>query len=124
MSESMQQRGIGALYAVVIDVNDLSTCSIFWSQVLGMDIVFQDDLYCKLERGEEFFGVLLQRVPESRQGKNRVHLDIDVDDLETSVRQVEALGGRRIGAGTHIGNEWVVMADPDGNEFCVVKHAG
>ncbi len=122
MSESVQQRGIGVLYAVVIDVNDLATCSTFWSQVLGMDVVFQDDLYCKLEREGEFFGLLLQKVPEPRQGKNRVHLDIDVADLEPSVRQVEGLGGRRIGAGTHEGNEWVVMADPDGNEFCVVKH--
>ncbi len=123
MSESVHQRGIGALYAAVIDVNNLASCSTFWSQVLGVDVLYQDDIYCKLGRKEEFFGLLLQKVPEPQQGKNRVHLDIDVADLDASVQQVEKFGGHRIGAGTHEGNEWVVMTDPDGNEFCLVKHA-
>ncbi len=123
MTASARNRGIGTLCAAVIDVNHLETCGPFWSQVLGVDVLYQDDHYCKLGREGEAFGLLLQKVPEPQQGKNRVHLDFDVADLEASVERVQKLGGRRLGAGCEYGHEWVVMADPDGNEFCLVKNS-
>ncbi len=50
--------------------------------------------------------------------KNRVHIDIRVDDVDAAVKSVLGLGGRRIGAPE--GDSFIVMADPDDNEFCLV----
>ena len=68
--------------------------------------------------------LVFQRVPEPRAGKNRVHWDVFVDDLDASTAQVEALGGRWIEPGTtreRDGFLWRCMADPDDNEFCIVR---
>jgi predicted enzyme related to lactoylglutathione lyase len=67
-------------------------------------------------------GIALQRVPEPKRGKNRVHLDIEVDDVDAATDRVEALGGRRASAVdvSEHGYNWRVMADPEGNEFCLI----
>ena len=67
--------------------------------------------------------VLLQKVPEKHKEKNRVHIDLDVSDLDAAVRRVQDLGGHKLRQVSEYGIEWVVMSDPDGNEFCLVKHA-
>ena len=59
-----------------------------------------------------------QRVDEPRRGKNRVHVDIEVADLVAATARIEALGGRRV-EGYERGG-FLVMADPEGNEFCVL----
>ena len=123
MTASAHHGGIGTLYAMVIDVNDLETCGSFWSQMLGVDVLYQDDHYLRLGRQGERPTLLLQKVSERQQGKNRVHIDLDVSNLEASVRRVQELGGRQLQAVSEYGIEWVVMADPDGNEFCLVKHS-
>jgi predicted enzyme related to lactoylglutathione lyase len=62
----------------------------------------------------------IQRVPERKEAKNRVHVDLEVDDLETTARWVRNHGGIRV-ADHQIGTfHWRVMADPEGNEFCLV----
>ena len=65
--------------------------------------------------------LLLQEVPEPKAGKNRMHLDIVVDDVEAEVRRLQALGARRIDDGVQRfgGTRWVRMSDPEQNEFCV-----
>jgi len=70
--------------------------------------------------------IVLQQVDEPRTGKNRMHLDLHVDDLDGEVARLVALGARRLSA-TPVeghGHTWVVMADPEGNEFCVVQAPG
>jgi predicted enzyme related to lactoylglutathione lyase len=64
--------------------------------------------------------LLLQKVVEAKAGKNRMHLDITCADVPGEVARLEALGARRISddVGEH-GMHWVVLADPEGNEFCV-----
>jgi predicted enzyme related to lactoylglutathione lyase len=65
--------------------------------------------------------VYLQRVPEGKQVKNRVHLDLFVADAALLISELEALGARVLGE-PQTGSEggwWQVMADPAGNEFCV-----
>ena len=114
---------VGALHAIVMDVNDLETCGKFWSQVLGTDILFQDERYLRLGHKGERPTLLLQRVPERHREKNRVHIDLDVPDLDAAVSRVQGLGGHKLRQLNEYGFEWVVMADPDGNEFCLVKHS-
>jgi len=123
MIESGHSEGVGVLYAIVIDVNDLETCGKFWSQVLGTDILYQDERYLRLGHKGERPTLLLQRVPERHREKNRVHIDLDVPDLDAAVSRVQGLGGDKLRQLNGYGNEWVVMADPDGNEFCLVKHS-
>ena len=123
MPVSGQFESVGKLYAIVIDVNELETCARFWSQVLAAEILFQDESYIRLGRKGERPTVLLQKVPERHTEKNRVHIDLDVSDLEGAARRVQDLGGQKIRHVSEYGIEWVVMADPDGNEFCLVKYA-
>jgi predicted enzyme related to lactoylglutathione lyase len=123
MTESGRHKRVGALRAIVIDVNDMEKCAKFWSQVLGADILFQNERYPRLGQKGERSTLLLQKVPEQHKEKNRVHIDLDVPDLEAAVNRVQDLGGRKLRQLTEYGIEWVVMADPDGNEFCLVKHS-
>ena len=96
MTETGPHQSVGALYAIVIDVNDLETCAKFWSQVLGTVILYQDEKYLRLGHKGERPTVLLQKVPERHEVKNRVHLDLDVSDLDEAVSRVLALGGRKL----------------------------
>jgi len=114
---------VGTLYAIVLDVNDLERCAGFWSQVLGREITFKVDNYCRIGKGDERPSVLLQKVPEPHTRKNRAHIDLDVTNLESAVKRVMDLGGTKIDEISEYGIRWAVMADPDGNEFCLVKHS-
>jgi len=123
MIESGHSEGVGTLHAIVMDVNDLETCGKFWSQVLGTDILYQDERYLQLGNKAERPTLLLQRVPEPHREKNRVHIDLDVPDLDAAVSRVQGLGGHKLRQLNGYGFRWVVMTDPDGNEFCLVKHS-
>ena len=68
--------------------------------------------------------LILQKVPEPKSGKNRMHLDLFEGDMAAEVRRMESLGARRISAVPVLGpsgNQWIVMADPEGNESCVCQ---
>ena len=67
--------------------------------------------------------MLLQKVPERHKVKNRVHIDLDVPNLDAAVNRVQELGGNKLRQLNEYGIEWAVMADPDGNEFCLVQHS-
>ena len=121
MTEPVKHQRVGALYAIVIDVNDLETCGKFWSQVLGTDILYQNEQYLRLGHKGERPTLLLQKVPERHREKNRVHIDLDVPDLDAAVSRVQDLGGHKLRQLSEYGIEWVVMADPEGNEFCLTK---
>ena len=123
MTESGQHERVGTLYAITIDVNDLETCAKFWSQVLGADILYQNEKYLRLGQKGERPSLLLQRVPERHREKNRVHIDLDVPDLDAAVSRVQELGGSKLRELNEYGIKWAVMADPDGNEFCLVQHS-
>ncbi len=123
MTTSRGDEGVGRLYALVVDVNDLATCARFWAQMLGTDVLYQGETYVRLGRKGEWPSLLLQKVPEGQMGKNRVHLDLDVADLDVAVGRAQELGGRQLRTVREYGIEWVVMTDPDGNEFCLIKHA-
>ena len=122
--------------SVVLDGRDLSLLVPFWEAALGYDAVFSlpDFEVLRPREGEPPGPVfILQRVPEERPaGKNRMHLDVH-PPLELGVPglvdRLKALGGRRIGEPVTdlleaIDSWWQVMADPEGNEFCVVADQG
>ncbi len=68
--------------------------------------------------------LILQKVPEPKRGKNRMHLDLFDDDIDREARRIESLGARRLSKEPVVGptgDRWIVMADPEGNEFCVCE---
>jgi predicted enzyme related to lactoylglutathione lyase len=61
------------------------------------------------------------RVPEAKTTKNRLHIDLDPDDFDAEVDRVLRLGAVHTDVGQGPDVSWVVLADPEGNEFCVLR---
>jgi len=112
-------------FVVVVDCFDLDRAAAFWCGVLGYraEPSSPGRYQQLLPAGGNGVEVLLQRVAEAKTGKNRVHLDLRVPDLHAEVARVEALGARRVTEKPieEYGWVWHVLADPDGNEFCVLQ---
>ncbi|MGH9080484.1 MAG: VOC family protein [Acidimicrobiales bacterium] len=107
---------------IVIDATDPEGLANFWSQLLGLGVRGTEGPYVVLERRrDEEVGLSFQRVAGVKSGKNRVHFDVSSDDIAATKALVESLGGRRV-PGYEEGG-FLVMADPEGNEFCVVTFA-
>jgi hypothetical protein len=119
---------IGRLRTVVVDCLDPTPLAEFWSAVLGADIAFAADEWVSLTAaGPGHPRVAFQKVPEAKAGKNRLHLDVWVADIEDATVAAEALGATRIGALVPVEQSpepYQVMADPAGNEFCFLHLPG
>jgi catechol-2,3-dioxygenase len=87
---------VGTLHAIVLDVNDLENCAGFWSEVLGKEISFKTDKYCRIGGDDDIPSLLLQKVPEQHEHKNRAHIDLDVTNLEVAVQRAVDLGATRL----------------------------
>jgi hypothetical protein len=105
---------------IVIDCIDPDSLAAFWAAALGYRDAGRYEQYAILLPPDVAHPpVLLQKVPEPKRVKNRVHLDIRTPDVPSEVVRLEGLGARRIDLGQGEGRDWVPMADPQGNEFCV-----
>ncbi len=115
------------IQCLCIDTTDPAGLSSFWQSALGWRRTYEreDEVVLEPPAGSREDGVvpdlLFLRVPEEKDGKNRLHLDLRPRDQVAEVRRLEELGARRtdVGQGTDV--TWVVMADPAGNEFCVLR---
>jgi predicted enzyme related to lactoylglutathione lyase len=106
----------------VLDCQDPNGLAKFWREALDYRVYYADARLAVLVPKEGIASPLLvQGVPEPKVGKNRMHVDIVVDDVEAEVRRLLALGARRIDEGVQSfgGTRWVRMSDPEQNEFCV-----
>jgi predicted enzyme related to lactoylglutathione lyase len=115
------------IQCLCIDTTDPGRLATFWQAALGWRRTFADEDEVALEplEGSPEHGVapdlLFLRVPEEKAGKNRLHLDLRPLDQAAEVARLEALGARRADVGQGPEVTWVVLADPDGNEFCVLR---
>ena len=113
---------MAAKIGLVLDCADPDKLAGFWSAAIGYTTLGGAGNYVLLvdEAGQQP-KLLLQRVSEPKSGKNRMHFDIETPTVDEEVARLEALGARRAlpGAMEEHGNRWVVMTDPEGNEFCV-----
>lgn len=111
--------------AVVIDCSNLERAAQFWTRALGyVDAGAGSSTYCTLLPADGVgVEILLQRVPDEKGSKNRVHLDLRTPDLESETSRVRDLGARVVTLEPLLeaGWMWHVLADPDGNEFCVIQ---
>jgi predicted enzyme related to lactoylglutathione lyase len=111
-----------ATIGLVLDCTNPDALARFWSEALGYTTLGGAGNYVMLVDPD---GVkpklLLQAVPEPKAAKNRMHLDIETPHVEAEAARLESLGAHRLEAQLRAehGTTWVIMADPEGNEFCV-----
>jgi len=110
-----------------IDSADPRALARWWADLLGWRITFDqpDEVVIEPPEGSPEDGVspdiLFAKVPEAKQVKNRLHIDLRPEDQALEVARAEALGARRVDVGQTDVVSWVVMADPEGNEFCILR---
>ena len=111
---------------LTIDCSDLQLVATFWERALGYRRSFEDESEVALEfpDGSASTDLLILRVPDRKQVKNRLHLDLRPDNRDAEVERLLGLGAVRVDIGQSGDESWVVMADPEGNEFCVLRVLG
>jgi hypothetical protein len=114
------------MQCVCIDCADPAALARWWADLLGWRITDADadEVVVEPPAGSREDGVvpdlLFARVPDGKAVKNRLHLDLRPDDRDAEVARAEAMGARRVDIGQ--GEQtWVVLADPEGNEFCILR---
>lgn len=115
---------MAATLELVLDCADGERLAAFWSKALGYRRLGSAGNYVALVPVEGSSPkLILQQVTEPKTGKNRMHLDMLADDIEAEAVRLEGLGARRLRPEPFAehGSRWVVMADPEGNEFCVCQ---
>ena len=113
------------LVALCFDANDPLRLAGFWADALHWEI--DDETHDEIglvPTDDTRFRIEFQAVPEHKAGKNRIHLDLtstSIDDQKETVERLVELGARHIDIGQGPDAEHVVLADPEGNEFCVIE---
>jgi predicted enzyme related to lactoylglutathione lyase len=115
------------IQSLSVDAADPRALATFWEAALGWRRTFEDDVEVVLEppAGSPQDGVapdlLFLKVDDERVVKNRLHLDLRPEDQAAEVARLESLGAVRANVGQSDDVTWVVLADPEGNEFCVLR---
>jgi predicted enzyme related to lactoylglutathione lyase len=112
--------------SVVIDCNDFDRMFAFWQEALRYTPrePADDDWVVLSDPGGTGVNVSLQQVPEPRVGKNRLHLDLYTAEPEAEVERLLAIGAARHPGDLEPEADFVVLADPEGNLFCVIDKSG
>ena len=104
----------------IVDARDPAARGSWWRTALGWVVVNDEpDEFEIRPAPDRFPGLLFVPVPEPKTSKNRLHLDFRPDDRDAEVERLLALGATRADVGQDE-QTWVVLADPEGNEFCVL----
>ena len=109
-------------FSLVLDCTNPESLADFWAAALGYVTLGAAGSYVLLVAPDgNQPKLLLQRVPETKTLKNRMHLDIVTPDIHHEAARLETLGARQVSpnAMSEHGSTWVLMEDPEGNEFCV-----
>jgi predicted enzyme related to lactoylglutathione lyase len=113
-----------SLHHIVIDSHDLPAQARFWCRVLEWKILSEREREIVIGSDVDApVGICLMPVDDPKAVKNRVHLDLTPgpDGREAEVRRILALGAQLVDIGQTGSESWTVMADPEGNEFCVIR---
>jgi hypothetical protein len=115
------------IFNVTFDCADPRSLARFWSAATGYALVEERDDFARLKAPDQrgVRHVLFFQVPEAKLSKNRVHVDLASREPEAEIERLIGLGASLVDAGddpqwrTGNGTRWVVMRDPEGNEFCL-----
>ena len=112
------------LHHIVVDAHDLPALARFWTQALGWKVLSERENEIVTGTGENApAGMCFMPVTDPKTARNRVHLDLtsSAADRDQETGRFLAPGARRAGIGQAGAESWTVLADPEGNEFCVVR---
>lgn len=112
------------LHHIVIDAHDLRGLARFWAAALQWKILSEREREVVIGPDVDApVGICFMPVADRKVVKNRLHLDLNPgpDDRETEIERIIALGARRIDIGQTGAESWTVLADPEGNEFCILR---
>ncbi len=112
------------LHHIVIDAHDLPMLARFWARALGWQILSEREREIVIGTEENApIGICFMPVTDPKRVKNRLHLDITTSaaDRDTEIERLLGLGAQRVDIGQTGAESWIVLADPEGNEFCVVR---
>jgi predicted enzyme related to lactoylglutathione lyase len=114
------------LSTAVLEVADMGRAVAFWTQALGYVTSYESPEYTALKHPKDpaRFRIGFQPQEGGKREVNRVHLDLATDDKEREAKRLEGLGATRVPDWEYGTDEpnWLVMRDPDGNEFCLVQY--
>ncbi|MCX5369474.1 VOC family protein [Streptomyces sp. NBC_00103] len=113
-----------SLHHIVIDAHDLSGLARFWAEALGWRILSEREREVVIGADQTApVGICFMPVSDRKAVKNRLHLDLTApaEEREAEIERLLALGARRADVGQSGDESWTVLADPEGNEFCVVR---
>lgn len=107
---------------VIVHSVDPAALGQWWAEALGWVVVYSsaDEFEIRPE-ADRTPGLDFVRIDEAKTSKSRLHLDFRPDDQQAEVARLVAHGARRVDVGQGDAASWVVLADPDGNEFCVLS---
>jgi predicted enzyme related to lactoylglutathione lyase len=112
------------LHHIVIDAHDLPGLARFWTQALGWKVLSEREREIVIGTDDHApVGICFMPVTDPKTVKNRLHLDLtaSAEERDGEIDRLLALGARRVDIGQTGEESWLVLADPEGNEFCVVR---
>jgi len=108
------------LYQVVVDAHDPAGLARWWAAVLDYEVLYETASEVIIGLAPDRYpGIVFVPVADAKTTKNRIHLDLDPDDLEAEVARLLALGAQPVDIGQG-DSPWTVLADIEGNEFCIL----
>jgi predicted enzyme related to lactoylglutathione lyase len=109
-------------HSVVVGSADAASLARFWAGLLEWQVVFENEEEVAIGRDDQTYpGLVFVPVDDTKAGRNRLHIDLAPDDRDAEVDRAVALGARRVDVGQTAEATWVVLADPEGNEFCILS---
>jgi predicted enzyme related to lactoylglutathione lyase len=113
-----------SLHHIVIDAHNLPSLARFWAEVLDWRILSEDEREIVIGPHESApVGICFMPAADNKVVKNRLHLDLtaSTEERDTEIERILALGARRANIGQTGNESWTVLADPEDNEFCVIR---
>jgi len=109
-----------AVHSITFDAADPVALAAFWSAALDRPVAEgASEFFAQLVPNRRTAVMMFIKVPEGKTANNRVHLDLSAADREAEVQRLVALGATRGAEHDEQGIRWTVLADVEGNEFCV-----
>ncbi len=119
-----QRAAASRVISLCLDANDPQRLARFWAEALGWEIGESDGEAALIPTDDTGFVILFERTPEKKVGQNNIHLDLTTTSIEDQQDMVDRLieaGAHHVDIGQRGDEGHVVLADPEGNEFCIIE---
>ncbi|GAA1158508.1 VOC family protein [Kribbella jejuensis] len=107
---------------IAVDCANAKRLATFWADVLSTEVDAEANEFFATIKTAAGPTLMFLQVPEPRNGKNRLHLDLATSDWSTEVDRLVDLGAKRLDEHNEYGTHWITLADPEGNVFDLAEH--